>query len=152
MESKRGQDLTIGTLVLIALGVVVLVLLVLGFWKGWDFVFGWLDLAGETDLDILAQKCAGLISAGFTSSYCSIVEVKYQGTTQYMNCVSPEVQTLVRQRGVSPDGAQWACENKAAEYCTSKGSTFSSSDALVNGKACSVWTAGSVSGPPAPTA
>lgn len=121
MKSKRGQDLTIGTLVLIALGVVVLVLLVLGFWKGWDFVFGFLDLAGDTDLDVVAKKCATFVPAGFTSSYCSFVKVTYQGQTEYISCHDSRIQAALLAQGVSTTG-QSDCSTEKTSFCS--GSTL----------------------------
>jgi len=40
MESKKAQNLSITTIILIILGVVVLVVLIIGFTKGWDSVKG----------------------------------------------------------------------------------------------------------------
>ena len=55
--NKRGQDLTIGTLVLIVLGVVVLVLLIVGFTKGWGFIFDKFDSAPGKSLETTIQAC-----------------------------------------------------------------------------------------------
>lgn len=46
--NKRGQDLSIGTLILIVLGIVVLVLLILGFSLGWSNLWEKIDIFGGT--------------------------------------------------------------------------------------------------------
>lgn len=47
-KNKRGQDLSIGTLILIVLGIIVLVLLILGFTMGWDNLWGKINIFGGT--------------------------------------------------------------------------------------------------------
>lgn len=134
MKFKRGQDLTIGTLVLIALGVVVLVLLVLGFWKGWDFVFGFFDLAGDTDLDAVVQRCAVAAQAGLTSNYCSFVKISYQGQTEYVNCVDGRIKAGLADKASS---ITTTCDTEKTAFCT--GSTLSVSQKTkvkVNGGLC----------------
>ncbi|MEK6906751.1 MAG: hypothetical protein AABW81_03955 [Nanoarchaeota archaeon] len=81
--NKRGQsEVGLGTFLLLILGLVALVIIILGFTKGWSF---FTDLFGTTDInkDVIAQKCTTLLSLG-TSGYCSDkIEV---GTDKYVNC------------------------------------------------------------------
>ena len=44
--NKKGQDLSIGTLILIVLGIVVLVLLILGFTLGWGNLWDRINIFG----------------------------------------------------------------------------------------------------------
>ena len=46
--NNKGQDLSIGTLILIVLGIVVLVLLILGFSMGWGNLWQKIDIFGGT--------------------------------------------------------------------------------------------------------
>lgn len=46
--NKKAQDLSIGTLILIVLGIVVLVILVLGFSMGWDNLWNKINIFGGT--------------------------------------------------------------------------------------------------------
>ena len=46
--NKKGQDLSIGTLILIVLGIVVLVLLILGFSMGWGNLWEKINIFGGT--------------------------------------------------------------------------------------------------------
>ena len=48
MVNKRGQDLSIGTLILIVLGIIVLVLLILGFSMGWSNLWDKINIFGGT--------------------------------------------------------------------------------------------------------
>ena len=48
MVNKRGQDLSIGTLILIVLGIIVLVLLILGFSMGWSNLWEKIGIFGGT--------------------------------------------------------------------------------------------------------
>ena len=46
--NKKAQDLSIGTLILIVLGIVVLVLLILGFSMGWGNLWEKINIFGGT--------------------------------------------------------------------------------------------------------
>jgi hypothetical protein len=46
--NKKAQDLSIGTLILIVLGIVVLVLLILGFTMGWENLWNKINIFGGT--------------------------------------------------------------------------------------------------------
>lgn len=91
LVDKKGQELSITTLVLIVLGVIILVLLVLGFTKGWDFIFGKFDLLPGQNLEAVAQSCKISAQGKLTIDYCSFKKVDIDGKTEYVNCRDPRV-------------------------------------------------------------
>ena len=68
--NKRGQDLSITTLVLIVLGVIVLVVVAIGVTQGFDSVFGWLPGFIPQDLEKTTQACNIYAQQDLTTSYC----------------------------------------------------------------------------------
>jgi|SRR3989344_8336832 len=58
MTNKRGQDLSIGTLILIVLGIIVLVLLILGFSMGWSNLWEKINIfGGSSSVGDIATAC-----------------------------------------------------------------------------------------------
>lgn len=55
MENKRGQGLSTGAIVLIIIGVVVLVILIIGFTLGWKKILPF--LSEEDNVDEVVQAC-----------------------------------------------------------------------------------------------
>lgn len=64
MVNKRGQELSTSTIILIILGVVVLIVLIIGFTTGWGALKERL-IGGETNVDKVSQACS---TACFTNS------------------------------------------------------------------------------------
>lgn len=69
MVNKRGQGLSTNTLILIILGVIVLVVLAVGFTMGWDKIAPW--IGGGSNVDTIKQQCSVACSTGATYDYCS---------------------------------------------------------------------------------
>jgi hypothetical protein len=71
MKNKRGQGLSTGAIVLIILGIVVLVILILGFMLGWDKLLPFLK--EDDNVDTIVQGCNTACSYGATGqyAYCS---------------------------------------------------------------------------------
>ena len=58
MVNKRGQNLTLGTIILIILGIAVLVFLIFGFTTGWGNLFDrFKNFAGTSNVDTIKQAC-----------------------------------------------------------------------------------------------
>jgi hypothetical protein len=72
MEDKRGQGLSINAIILIVLGVVILVVLIVGFTMGWsrmkDF-FG-----GSNDLDKISSDCQTACLQMNKGGYCTTTQ------------------------------------------------------------------------------
>ena len=73
MKDKRGAELTIGTLIIIILGIVVLVFLILGFTLGWENLFGklteWLG-GGKSNIDDIAFGCNTACQSAQKFAFC----------------------------------------------------------------------------------
>lgn len=87
--NKRGQDLSIGTLILIVLGIVVLVLLILGFSIGWTNLFEKIGIFGGDSGSIgdVAAACSLSAASQNVYDYCqNFKEIRIDGETEYLNC------------------------------------------------------------------
>ncbi|MBX4211920.1 hypothetical protein KW787_00490 [Candidatus Pacearchaeota archaeon] len=106
MQDKRGQDLSITTLILIILGIVVLVFIILGFYMGWDYIFGKIGLAPGQSLETLAQSCKVSNEANLQLDFCQVKKTKIDGVTEYVNCMDPRLQgSIGSTKIVCPKGA-----------------------------------------------
>jgi len=86
--NKRGQGLTIGTVILIILGITVLVFLIIGFSQGWDLFFGKFELTPSA-LETTAQACQGYAMASLKFDYCKLRKVE---KNTYVNCEFSMIQ------------------------------------------------------------
>ena len=97
MENKRGQDFSITALLLIVLGVVVVAVIILGFVKGWDFVFGKFDLLPGQTLETIAQSCNIAGKGQLRVDYCQFKNVKIDGEKQYINCMDGRLGASIEE-------------------------------------------------------
>lgn len=71
MPSKKGAEMTIGTLVVIVLAILVLVLLALGFGVGWTNL--WSKITGyfsPVNVDVIKQACTFACTSQSAYDYC----------------------------------------------------------------------------------
>ena len=103
--NKKGQDLTVGTLILIVLGVIILVLLVLGFTMGWDKVWSYLGFTTSSDIQNKISSC-NTAALSTTRDYClRLDEVKLEdGIKMYITCQYPAVESQLAQRASCDQG------------------------------------------------
>ena len=66
--NKRGQGLSTSAIVLIVLGVLVLVLLIVGFTMGWEKLAPW--ISSSNNVDTIIQQCSVACSTGSTYDFC----------------------------------------------------------------------------------
>jgi len=77
--------LSIGTLILIVLGIIILVLLILGFSMGWSNLWEKINIfGGGTSLEAVAEKCK--LAQGDVGYCQTFVEVKEGGVKRQINC------------------------------------------------------------------
>ena len=69
MENKKAQNLSITTIILIILGVIVLVVLIIGFTKGWGSVKEFFT-GGKTEFQQIASQCSIACATGDEISWC----------------------------------------------------------------------------------
>jgi len=71
IENKRGQQMTLTTLILIILGLVVLVLLIFGFNTGFGKLFEKIKgIGGTSNIDSIIQECAFACSSQGVYAFC----------------------------------------------------------------------------------
>jgi len=126
VNGKRGQEgMSIGTLLLIILGVVVLVILILGFTMGFEYIFDKIGLLPGQSLETVAQSCAISVQGDLMVDFCSFKEVKVDGKKQYVNCNDDRLEPSIVARlvdtdkeiptGQCVDAEKAFCEGKKAE-------------------------------------
>ncbi len=95
MVNKKGQDLSIGTLILIVLGIVVLVLLILGFSLGWSNLWEKINIfQGGSSIESVIQSCNIAASSNSQFTYCQdFKKVKINGETAYVSCEYGAIQS-----------------------------------------------------------
>lgn len=77
IKNKRGQGLSTNAIILIVLGVIVLVILALGFIMGWDKIAPW--IFSSNNVDTIAQQCSVACTTGSTYDYCTLPrELKFK--------------------------------------------------------------------------
>jgi len=69
--NKSGQQMTLGTIIAIVLGIAVLVFLIFGFSSGWNNLWDKITAfgGGDVNVDTVRQACA-LACSGGTNAYC----------------------------------------------------------------------------------
>ncbi|MCD4771421.1 hypothetical protein K8R30_03315 [archaeon] len=69
---KRGQEMALGTIITIVLGIAVLVFLIFGFSTGWNNLWSKVTSFGGTDNNVntIVQACALRCSTGDTYGFC----------------------------------------------------------------------------------
>jgi len=76
---KRGQGLSTNAIILIILGVVVLVILIMGFTMGWDRIAPWIS---SNNVDTIVQQCSVACSTNSVYDYCSTNRTLNDGTNK----------------------------------------------------------------------
>ncbi len=109
--NKRGQELSIGTLVLIVLGVIVLVLLVLGFSMGWQNLFSKIGIYQGSDLSSMVAACKVAVASQSTVSYCEFKSVRLSDGKKEINC---EYNDVEKELGADKLSSRCSTDN----YCT----------------------------------
>lgn len=129
--NKKGQDLSIGTLILIVLGIVVLVILVLGFSLGWENLWNKINIFGGTSsVGDVVTACRLAITSQDKYTYCQKswsvkVDTNGDGTTEpvTVGCRDPTYVTPSLEGGLTcqepyssatPDAYTTACKAAAA--------------------------------------
>ena len=69
MKNKKAQGLSVNVIILIVLGLVVLVVLILGFTMGWSNIKGW--IVPSNNVAAIADSCKIACGTDQTYGYCS---------------------------------------------------------------------------------
>jgi hypothetical protein len=128
----RTGDVSITTIILIIIGLVVAVMVILGFTNFTDLFFGTAETIDPGRLEILAQACSGYIQAGTTIAYCQYrdMDVEVNGKDLYANCEYSPIREAVLKTTTIPEGFS-DCALAVTTFCDSNSGT--SSKFLLNG-------------------
>ncbi len=106
-RNKKG-DVTISTVILIVLGLAVLVMLIVGFTKGWSFFFDLFD-SGPSQLQQIAKACVGYAQGSLTIDFCKYRLVKIDGNNVLLNCRYSDILTSLGQDDIDTSRPELQC-------------------------------------------
>ena len=118
--NKKAQDLSIGTLILIVLGIIVLVLLILGFSYGWSSLWEKINIFGGGGASIadVVTNCNLAVTSNAVYTYCSeFKQVKINNVVEYVNCEDPRVTQGVTTKITCPESQ--SLSDRIKEQCKS---------------------------------
>lgn len=145
---KKGQEgVSLGTLLLLILGIVVVVVLIIGFTQGFDFIFGKFRLLPGQSLQTVVESCNVAAELKLSADYCSeFKQIKVDGKNEYVNCQDSRIKQNMKQELVSEIECQNDVNNLSPEasQCVKlieavkgeKGKKDCSKIVRVNGKVC----------------
>ena len=116
LRNRKG-DVTITTVILIVLGLAVLVMLIVGFTKGWDFFFGIFD-SGPSELQTVAKACLGYAQASLTIDFCKYRLIEENGKDEIVNCNDGRILQSLNDDGVNLPASLTRCSNSAQDLQT----------------------------------
>jgi hypothetical protein len=82
MENKRGQGLSTNTIILLILGLVILVVLILGFTLGWNKIFPFLS---GNNVQTIVNNCQAACATQAKFDFCSAPRTLNDGTNKFPN-------------------------------------------------------------------
>jgi hypothetical protein len=134
---NKKADVTITTVILIVLGLVVLVMLIIGFTKGTGFFFDIFD-KGPGELQSLAKACEGYVAAGLSIDFCTYRLIDVSGDDELVNCNDQRIKPSLTAAGVTLPSNFLTCSmdsQNQIEACR-KISSGKRSSVKVDGVAC----------------
>ena len=136
--NRKGQsEVGLGTILLLVLGLVALVIVIVGFTKGFGF-FTRIFEVSKIDTELISQKCNSLLSLG-VSGYCGD-EIEMGGSS-FVNCdyavknLGVKVTSLPDSACSSPDTEKSIC----ARLRIKDGDNFDEEKVMVNEQSCKSW-------------
>jgi hypothetical protein len=90
MENKRGQGMSISTVILLILGLVILVVLILGFTMGWKKI---LPFVSGNNLDGIKNSCSIACSTNQVYDFCGVKKEVKDGTNPKFEATCNELAT-----------------------------------------------------------
>lgn len=83
MKDKKGQDLSITTIILVVLGIAVLVILIIGFTQGWNVFGSW--FGSKDNRQTIADQCLVACESakiGSSAGFCNVKRIIRDGTNE----------------------------------------------------------------------
>ena len=137
--NKKGQELSIGTLILILIGVAILVLLILGFTMGFGFILDIFKLGPGQQLEKVRIGCGIAAEASLTIDFCTTFkEVEIAGKDMEINCQYPEIWDALDKRFTCNKNMTGNSVGHCQKLKDINPDEFDEG-LLVNGKSCVEW-------------
>lgn len=96
--NKRGQELSTSTIILIILGVIILVVLVIGFTIGWNKI---LPYVSQSNINTVSTQCLSACSTTSVYDFCSRTFDLNSGTATIHNATCNYLAQEQPQYGIS---------------------------------------------------
>lgn len=141
--SRKGQEgISIGTLLIIVLGVVAVVIIIIGISGGFDFIFGKIDVLPGQSLQSAVQSCKIAAEQELQVDYCrTFKEVEINDIEQRVTCQFIAGENI--DSSLTPStfscGSGVTSDSVAVKYCEdlrTAGKLNVDDDTLYNGKTC----------------
>ena|SRR3989338_4031977 len=113
--NKKGQEMSLTTILLIVLGLVVVVVIILAVSGFFGPIFAGLKLA-PSGLATLVKACNGYVQIDSKTDYCTFRSTTIDSKTEYLSCLDSRVQ-----KDLEPNAQNWnTCDNyPRAQECQS---------------------------------
>src|SRR4030043_164014 len=103
IENKKAQGMSISTVILLILGLVILVVLILGFTIGWSKIAPWIS---TTNLDTIKNACGTACSTSGQYDFCAVMRIIKDGKNPKFEATCNDLATnpkyTPRQYGIVP--------------------------------------------------
>ena len=106
MQNKKGQGLSTNAIILIVLGVVVLIVLIIGFTVGWKNIAPWLS---SDNVDTIVNQCGTSCTTNSKYDYCT--------KTRTLNAEEVEIETNCAVFSVINEYSQYGIEECSLIDC-----------------------------------
>ncbi len=145
LRNKKG-DVTISTIILIVLGLAVLVMLIVGFTKGWSFFFDLFD-SGPSQLQTVAKACVAYAQGSLTIDFCKYRLIEENGNDELINCLDKRITSTLISSGVDLGKSELACSTEKGNdakslACNNLVQDSKLKDVKIDGVACSTYYSG----------
>ena len=98
MINKRGQEMSTTTIILLILGVIVLVVLILGFTIGWNKIVPWIS---SNNVNTIVTSCDAACATGDKYGFCTAEKELNDGTNKITtNCATFSVYPDYTKYGI----------------------------------------------------
>lgn len=117
MGKKRGE-VGVGALILIVLGIVILVVMILGFSIGWSNLWEKINIfGGGVSISDAVTACRFVVTSQSNYDYCQkFHQVNTNGEKEYVNCQDSRIQPNLENNLDCPAGYENS-EISARTYC-----------------------------------
>lgn len=91
MENKKAQGMSTSTIILLILGLVILVVLILGFTLGWQRIAPWIK---SDNIDSLKTSCNVACSTNSEYAFCTVNQAVKDGVNDDFDATCEELSTM----------------------------------------------------------